>query len=153
MWCYVLSIEPLACPAAVKSSKPENLPRDSHRLQRHEPPTLLNRACVRRSAGRASSRRLPFPANASYAAKIAADRPVNISTIERYVPLASDLPGLKFSTSLRASETNRAIILQQGSFATIILADQRDARRASRFGYPAASLKVDGAAPPCALVS
>jgi hemolysin activation/secretion protein len=40
-----------------------------------------------------------------YAAKIIADRPVNIKTIERYLLLASDLPGLKFSTSLRPSAT------------------------------------------------
>jgi hemolysin activation/secretion protein len=39
-----------------------------------------------------------------YAAKITAERPVNIKTIERYLLLASDLPGLKFSTSLRSSD-------------------------------------------------
>ncbi|TQF27432.1 hypothetical protein UNPF46_30680 [Bradyrhizobium sp. UNPF46] len=44
----------------------------------------------------------------SYAAKIVADRPVNIRTIERYILLAGDLPGLKFATSLKASETNTA---------------------------------------------
>jgi hemolysin activation/secretion protein len=38
-----------------------------------------------------------------YAAKITAQRPVNIKTIERYLLLANDLPGLKFSTSLRPS--------------------------------------------------
>jgi hemolysin activation/secretion protein len=43
-----------------------------------------------------------------YAAKIIADRPVNIRTIERYILLAGDLPGLKFATSLKASETNKA---------------------------------------------
>jgi len=41
-----------------------------------------------------------------YAAKIIADRPVNVRTIERYLLLASDLPGLKFSSSLKASEKN-----------------------------------------------
>jgi hemolysin activation/secretion protein len=40
-----------------------------------------------------------------YAAKIIAERPVNIRTIERYLLLANDLPGLKFSTSLRPSTT------------------------------------------------
>jgi hemolysin activation/secretion protein len=40
-----------------------------------------------------------------YAAKITAERPVNIKTIERYLLLANDLPGLKFSTSLRPSAT------------------------------------------------
>jgi hemolysin activation/secretion protein len=43
-----------------------------------------------------------------YAAKIIADRPVNIRTIERYLLLAGDLPGLKFSTSLKSSTTNKA---------------------------------------------
>ncbi len=41
-----------------------------------------------------------------YAAKIIADRPSNVRTIERYLLLAGDLPGLKFSTSLKASEKN-----------------------------------------------
>ncbi len=42
----------------------------------------------------------------AYAAKITGERPVNIRTIERYLLLAGDLPGLKISTSLRASKTN-----------------------------------------------
>lgn len=41
----------------------------------------------------------------SYAAKITAARPLNIRTIERYLLLAGDLPGLKFTSSLRASDT------------------------------------------------
>jgi hemolysin activation/secretion protein len=40
-----------------------------------------------------------------YAAKITAERPVNIRTIERYLLLGNDLPGLKFSTSLQPSNT------------------------------------------------
>lgn len=43
-----------------------------------------------------------------YAAKITADRPANIRTMERYLLLANDLPGLKFSTSLRPSKTAAA---------------------------------------------
>ncbi|MFZ2065305.1 MAG: POTRA domain-containing protein, partial [Xanthobacteraceae bacterium] len=43
----------------------------------------------------------------AYAAKITAARPVNIRTIERYLLLAGDLPGLKFKTSLRPSEAAR----------------------------------------------
>jgi hemolysin activation/secretion protein len=39
-----------------------------------------------------------------YAAKIIADRPANIRTVERYLLLAGDLPGLKFTTSLRPSK-------------------------------------------------
>jgi len=40
----------------------------------------------------------------AYAAKITAQRPINVRTIERYMLLAGDLPGLKFSTTLRPSE-------------------------------------------------
>ena len=39
-----------------------------------------------------------------YARKITADRPLNIKTLERYLLLANDLPGLKFSTTLKASK-------------------------------------------------
>ncbi len=42
-----------------------------------------------------------------YAAKIVADRPANIRTVERYLLLAGDLPGLKFSTSLKPSKTKQ----------------------------------------------
>jgi hemolysin activation/secretion protein len=43
-----------------------------------------------------------------YAAKIVAQRPANIRTIERYLLLAGNLPGLKFTTSLRPSKDNPA---------------------------------------------
>src|SRR5262249_36158346 len=36
-----------------------------------------------------------------YAARINAERPVNIRTIERYLLLAGDLPGLKFKNSIK----------------------------------------------------
>ena len=39
-----------------------------------------------------------------YATRITAQRPVNIRTIERYLLLGNDLPGLKFSTSLRPAD-------------------------------------------------
>ena len=42
----------------------------------------------------------------NYAARITAERPVSIRTIERYLLLANDLPGLKFSTSIRPSDTH-----------------------------------------------
>jgi len=42
----------------------------------------------------------------AYAAKITADRPANIRTLERYLLLANDLPGLKFSSSLKPSPNN-----------------------------------------------
>ncbi len=41
----------------------------------------------------------------SYSAAITADRPLNNRTLERYLLLASDLPGLKFESNLVASET------------------------------------------------
>jgi hemolysin activation/secretion protein len=40
-----------------------------------------------------------------YAAKITADRPANIRTIERYLLLAGDLPGLKFKNSIKPHPT------------------------------------------------
>ena len=51
---------------------------------------------------------------ANYTAKIVADRPTNIRTLERYLLLAGDLPGLKFRNSLKASAT------QQGA-ATLVV--------------------------------
>jgi len=51
---------------------------------------------------------------ADYTAKIIADRPTNIRTLERYLLLAGDLPGLKFKNSLKASAT------QQGA-ATLVV--------------------------------
>ena len=52
-----------------------------------------------------------------YAAKITAERPVNIRTIERYLLLANDLPGLKFSTTLRSSptETGASILVVEAT--------------------------------------
>ncbi len=46
-----------------------------------------------------------------YAARITAQRPANIRTIERYLLLAGDLPGLKFSSSLRPSKETSASVL------------------------------------------
>jgi hemolysin activation/secretion protein len=40
-----------------------------------------------------------------YAERITAERPVNIRTIERYLLLASDLPGLKFKNSIKPHPT------------------------------------------------
>jgi hemolysin activation/secretion protein len=40
-----------------------------------------------------------------YAAKITAERPANIRTIERYLLLAGDLPGLKFKNSIKPHPT------------------------------------------------
>jgi hemolysin activation/secretion protein len=41
-----------------------------------------------------------------YSARILADRPANVRTLERYLLLAGNLPGLKFSTKLRPSTRN-----------------------------------------------
>jgi hemolysin activation/secretion protein len=43
----------------------------------------------------------------AYTAKIIADRPTNIRTMERYLLLAGDLPGLKFKNSLKPSATKQ----------------------------------------------
>ena len=43
-----------------------------------------------------------------YEAKIVADRPANIRSLERYLLLLNDLPGLKASTKLEPSKTNLA---------------------------------------------
>ncbi len=43
---------------------------------------------------------------ADYTRKIVADRPTNVRTLERYLLLAGDLPGLHFSSSLKPSKTN-----------------------------------------------
>ena len=42
-----------------------------------------------------------------YAARITEERPVNIKTIERYLLLASDLPGLRFSSTFKAAKTHK----------------------------------------------
>ena len=42
-----------------------------------------------------------------YAAMITAERPANVHTIERYMLLAGDLPGLKFSASLKPSPSKQ----------------------------------------------
>jgi hemolysin activation/secretion protein len=42
-----------------------------------------------------------------YSERITAERPVNVRTIERYLLLAADLPGLKFKNSLKPSATKQ----------------------------------------------
>src|SRR5262249_43167864 len=41
-----------------------------------------------------------------YSAKITAERPINVRTLERYLLLAGDLPGLHFTSSAKPSKTN-----------------------------------------------
>jgi len=42
-----------------------------------------------------------------YEAAITADRPINVRTLERYLLLANDLPGLRFKTALKAAPRGR----------------------------------------------
>ncbi len=46
-----------------------------------------------------------------YTARITAERPANIKTIERYLLLANDLPGLKFTTTLKPSNQPETSVL------------------------------------------
>jgi hemolysin activation/secretion protein len=54
-----------------------------------------------------------------YTARITAERPANIHTIERYLLLAGDLPGLKFKNSLKPSAA------QQGAATLIVEVTER----------------------------
>ncbi len=65
-----------------------------------------------------------------YAAKITAQRPANIRTIERYLLLASDLPGLKFTTALRPStKTGASVLVAEVAEKPIAAVAQIDNRR------------------------
>lgn len=67
----------------------------------------------------------------TYGEKITAERPVRVQTIERYLLLANDLPGLRFSSKLRASDKNPAastleITLEdEDHFSLVLGADNR----------------------------
>jgi hemolysin activation/secretion protein len=54
-----------------------------------------------------------------YTSRIIADRPTNIRTLERYLLLAGDLPGLKFKNSLKASAS------QQGAATLVVEVEQK----------------------------
>ncbi len=54
-----------------------------------------------------------------YASKITAQRPINVKTLERYLLLAGDLPGLKFKNSLKPSET------EQGAATLVIEVEEK----------------------------
>ena len=65
-----------------------------------------------------------------YTARIVADRPANIRTLERYLLLANDLPGLKFTTTLKPSATNPnastlVVEVQEKMFDAIARVDNR----------------------------
>ena len=65
-----------------------------------------------------------------YASRITADRPANIRTLERYLLLANDLPGLKFSTSLKPSarKPNASTLIVEVKEKTIDAAARIDNR-------------------------
>ena len=62
--------------------------------------------CRQGRCGRWRSWRATGTSSPTTTARIVADRPANIRTLERYLLLANDLPGLKFSTTLKPSPTN-----------------------------------------------
>ena len=64
-----------------------------------------SRAMSTTSSGRWRARALPRLLRPTTTARIVADRPANIRTLERYLLLANDLPGLKFATTLKPSPT------------------------------------------------
>lgn len=65
-----------------------------------------------------------------YAASITAERPIRAQTMERYLLLANDLPGLKLRSSLSASKTNplastMVVTLEEKPFDLQLTADNR----------------------------
>jgi hemolysin activation/secretion protein len=62
-----------------------------------------------------------------YGAKIVAQRPANIKVIERYLLFANDLPGLKFTTALKASEK------QKGASTLVVDVVEKPVDAAARF--------------------
>src|ERR1700730_4343801 len=65
-----------------------------------------------------------------YAAKITAERPANIRTIERYLLLAGDLPGLKFKNSIKPhpSKVGAAILVVEVTVKPVDLYGRVDNR-------------------------
>ena len=67
----------------------------------------------------------------SYGSKITAERPIRVQTMERYLLLANDLPGLRFSSKLRASDKNPAAstlevtLEDEDHFSLVLGADNR----------------------------
>jgi hemolysin activation/secretion protein len=104
------------------------------------PPQELepSRAIVRLQAIEGYIDRVQWPAALSryrdffsgYAAKITAERPVNIRTIERYLLLAGDLPGFEFSSSLTASadQTGASTLVVEVAQKPLSLAARMDNR-------------------------
>jgi hemolysin activation/secretion protein len=62
-----------------------------------------------------------------YAAQITADRPTNIRTIERYLLLAGDLPGLRFKNSLKPSAS------KQGAATLVVEVSEKPFDALARF--------------------
>jgi hemolysin activation/secretion protein len=72
-----------------------------------------------------------------YTQKITAERPANIRTIERYLLLAGDLPGLKFKNSLKPSTTNpgAATLVVEVVLKPVDLLARTDNRGTASQGY------------------
>ena len=98
------------------SASPPNTARDGYVLSRAIVPVQEldpNGAVVRIQVVEGYIETVEWPAQLAgyrdffsyYAARITAERPVNIRTIERYLLLAGDLPGLKFKNSLKPHPT------------------------------------------------
>src|SRR5204862_3763887 len=62
-----------------------------------------------------------------YTDRIISDRPTNVRTLERYLLLAGDLPGLKFKNSLKPSAT------KQGAATLVVEVEQKPVDLLARF--------------------
>jgi hemolysin activation/secretion protein len=62
-----------------------------------------------------------------YTARIIADRPTNVRTLERYLLLAGDLPGMKFKNSLKPSPN------KQGAATLVIEVEQKPIDALARY--------------------
>jgi hemolysin activation/secretion protein len=63
----------------------------------------------------------------AWAAKITADRPANVRTIERYLLLGNDLPGLQLRSTLKPSDANT------GAATLVVEADEKPLDLQARF--------------------
>jgi hemolysin activation/secretion protein len=75
-----------------------------------------------------------------YADRIIADRPANIKTIERYLLLAGDLPGLKFKNSLKPSASQHGaatlvVEVTEKPIDALVRADNRGTQSRGPYQY------------------
>ncbi|MEM5585228.1 ShlB/FhaC/HecB family hemolysin secretion/activation protein [Roseibium sp. AS2] len=76
----------------------------------------------------------------AYADKITAQRPLHIKTLERYLLLAGDLPGLEFSSTLEPSKTNTGastlvVTVKEKPFAASVSTDNRGTEGRGPYQY------------------